>query len=96
MRASFTGSIHENDASWASGDETVTIAHEGGEAVPVASLAIVIEITGTETRFQQGGSTPLDHDRQDAFTASDRTFTIGERWRSTNSPFRPSPASPSP
>lgn len=83
-RASLSASIHENDGGWGTGDETITVRHKGGHSLHVDEMAIVIEIAGQETRFSQDGGLPLDHASQQAFSASDRTFTIGERWTSSD------------
>lgn len=83
-RASLSASIHENDGGWGTGDETITVTHKGGHSLHVDELAIVIEIAGQETRFSQDGDLPLDHAGQHAFSASDRTFAIGERWTSSD------------
>lgn len=89
LRASFSASIQANDAGWGSGDETVRVDHEGGNAVPSASLAIVVAVDGDETRFTADGSDPLDHGSQDAFTSDDPAFVIGERWHTPDMTIPP-------
>lgn len=89
LRASFSASIQANDAGWGSGDETVRVDHEGGNAVPSASLAIVVAVEGAETRYTDDGSDPLDHASQDAFTSDDQAFVIGERWRTPDTTIPP-------
>jgi len=81
-RASLSASIHESDGGWGTGDETVRVSHEGGDAIPQSFLTVVVAIDGTETRYTDGGADPLDHAGQDAFGGGDTRFVIGDRWES--------------
>jgi flagellin-like protein len=81
-RASLSASIHESDGGWGTGDETVRVSHEGGDAIPQSFLTVVVAIDGTETRYTDGSADPLDHAGQDAFGGGDTRFVIGDRWES--------------
>lgn len=84
VRATLSGDISEGANGWGTGDETVSVAHKGGNPIESSSLAIVVEIAGIETRFTESGANPLDHAGEDAFNATDDTLSIGDTWTSTD------------
>lgn len=84
LRATLSGSIDRGAGDWGSGDETVTVAHGGGQALPASHLAIAVGVSGNETRYVEGGANPLVHAGQEAFSATDRNLTIGETWTSSD------------
>jgi flagellin-like protein len=82
FQASMSGSLHENQAGWGSGDETVRVTHQGGQGLPADALAVVVGVAGDEARYTAGGADELVHGSQDAFSGSGDDLSIGERWAS--------------
>lgn len=85
LHADFTVQAQKGADGWGTGDEHLAIKHVGGERLTLSNTILLVTIGDETTRYEAGGSNPLDHAAESAFDDSgsdpDTTWTIGETWR---------------